>query len=137
MRNIPLLVMPNFSKKSRVLSNLIYLFTYLSVCLFVYLFVFLFRIFFRFCFCFFLFFTSCFIVLAMFLQFPILWREWMNEFSICRFSIWYCIYIKLNKILTHQLINIRWYYFWYIPFRRFLAVYCLSILIKDQCIYGR
>ena len=41
MRNIPLLVMPNFSKKSRVLSNLIYLFTYLSVCLFVCLFVFL------------------------------------------------------------------------------------------------
>ena len=40
-----------------------------------------------------------------------------------------CIY-KTKKKLAHQSIIIRWCYFWYTPFRRFLLLCCLSLLLK-------
>ena len=71
-KNMPLSVMPNFSKRSWF-----YLTLFICVC-----FCLFFVLFYCCCCCCCLdfFFTVCFIVVAMFLQFPILWRELMNVF---------------------------------------------------------
>ena len=93
-------------KNIMVLSN----FNYLFVCLFIYFFVYLF--FFVVCFfCleslfilfYFTIYTACFIVVATFLQFPLLWREWMHEFSTCEFKWW--IWTDLQIIIKTLRIN--------------------------------
>ena len=67
-------------------------------------------------------------------SFDIVPRRVAVETTSCVYGV--CVY-KTKQKLAHQLINIRWFSFWYTPFSKFWLVNCLSILLKIAFVYRR